>query len=73
MVLRGEKRRLTARCCCARANTASSTMTGTGNRPTEWCLLRLWNFAREPRAFELRPPLDAHVTLIATSFEARFH
>ena len=30
------------------------------NRPTEWCLLRLWNFAREPRAFELRPPLGAH-------------
>ena len=43
------------------------------NRPTDWCLLRLWNFARKPRAFELRPPLDAHVTLIATSFEARFH
>ena len=43
------------------------------NRPTEWCLLRLWNFIREPRAFELHPPLDAHVTLIATSFEARFH
>ena len=42
------------------------------DRPTEWCLLRLWNFARKPRAFELRPPLDAHVTLIATSFEARF-
>ena len=42
------------------------------NRPTEWCLLRLWNFAREPRAFELRPPLDAHVSLIATTFEARF-
>ena len=36
-----------------------------------WHLLRLWNFAREPKAFELRPPLDAHVTLIATSFEAR--
>ena len=43
------------------------------NRSTEWCLLRLWNFARDPRAFELSPPLDAHVTLIATSFEARFH
>ena len=42
------------------------------NRPTEWCLLRLWNFARKPRAFELRPPLHAHVTLIATSYEARF-
>ena len=43
------------------------------NRPTEWRLLRLWNFSREPRAFELRPPLDAHVTLIATSYEVRFH
>ncbi len=43
------------------------------DRPTEWCLLRLWDFAREPKAFELRPPLDAHVTLMATSFEARFH
>ncbi len=38
-----------------------------------WHLLRLWNFAREPKAFELRPPLNAHVTLIATSFEARFN
>ena len=37
-----------------------------------WHLLRLWNFAREPKAFELRPPLDAHATLIAASFEARF-
>ena len=42
------------------------------DRRTEWCLLRLWNFAREPRAFELHPPLHAHVTLIATSYEARF-
>ena len=41
-------------------------------RRTEWLLLRLWNFARNPRAFELHPPLDAHITLIATSFEARF-
>ena len=43
------------------------------HRPNEWCLVRLWNFARGPRAFELRPPLEAHVTLIATSYEARFH
>ncbi len=42
-------------------------------RPDEWCLLRLWNFAREPRAFELRPPLDAHVSLCPTIYEARFH
>ena len=38
-----------------------------------WCLLRLYNYSREPKAFELRPPLDAHVSLIATSFQASFH
>ncbi|WP_417478410.1 DUF3883 domain-containing protein [Maricaulis sp.] len=37
-----------------------------------WCLVRLWNFAREPKAFELRPPLDRHVTLAPTSFLASF-
>ena len=29
-------------------------------RRTERLLLRLWNFARKPRAFELHPPLNAH-------------
>lgn len=42
-------------------------------RREEWCLVRLWNFARTPKAFELRPPLDAHVSLTATSFQASFH
>jgi len=42
-------------------------------RRSEWRLFRLWNFAREPKAFELHPPLDAHVSLTATSFEASFH
>ena len=42
-------------------------------RRDQWRLLRLWNFAREPKAFELRPPLDAHVSLIATSFQAIFN
>ncbi|WP_292290208.1 DUF3883 domain-containing protein [Marivita sp.] len=42
-------------------------------RHEEWCLFRLWNFARTPKAFELRPPLDAHVSLTATSFQASFH
>ena len=42
------------------------------DRPAEWCLLRLWNFARKPRAFELDPPLDAHVNLCATSYQANF-
>lgn len=37
----------------------------------EWRLVRLWNFARVPRAFELRPPLQAHVSLMPTSFQAQ--
>lgn len=41
-------------------------------RQDEWRLLRLWNFVREPHAFELCPPLDRHVALLATSYEARF-
>ena len=42
-------------------------------RRVEWCLFRLWNFSREPKAFELRPPLDSHVSLTATSYRASFH
>jgi len=41
-------------------------------RRDEWRLVRLWNFSREPRAFELRPPLQAHVALMPTSFQASF-
>lgn len=32
-------------------------------RRSEWRLFRLWNVSREPKAFELHPPLDAHVSL----------
>jgi hypothetical protein len=42
------------------------------NRDT-WHLVRLWNFAREPRAFSIRPPLDAHLMLTPTSFLASLH
>ena len=42
-------------------------------RRAEWRLFRLWNFAREPKAFELHPPLDAHVSLTAMSFQASFY
>jgi hypothetical protein len=42
-------------------------------RREDWYLVRLFNFAREPRAFELRPPIDAHVALTPTSFQASFH
>ena len=38
----------------------------------DWLLVRLWNFARAPQAFELRPPLEAHVSLMATSYQANF-
>lgn len=44
-----------------------------GERSGEWRLLRLWDFSREPRAFELHPPLDAHVRLTALTFQASFH
>ena len=37
-----------------------------------WCLVRVWDFVRSPRAYELLPPLDDCVKLIATNFEARF-
>lgn len=39
--------------------------------PDEWRLVRLWDFSRRPRAYELSPPLDAHVSLMATSYLAR--
>jgi len=41
-------------------------------RPSEWCLFRLWNFSREAKAFEIRPPLEAHVSLTCTAFRADF-
>ncbi|UWQ61940.1 DUF3883 domain-containing protein [Leisingera caerulea] len=42
-------------------------------RRSEWCLFRLWNFSREPKAFELQPPLEPHVSLTPTTFQASFH
>jgi hypothetical protein len=41
-------------------------------RRHEWSLVRLFDFSREVQAFELRPPLEAHVSLFATQYEARF-
>lgn len=39
-------------------------------RRDDWHLVRVWNFARVPKAFALRPPLEAHIELTATSFLA---
>lgn len=41
-------------------------------RRDDWHLIRLWNFSRGPRAFEIRPPIDKHVELTPTSFLASF-
>jgi len=41
-------------------------------RRADWRLVRVYDFARAPRAFELCPPLSAHVALAATSFRADF-
>ena len=41
-------------------------------RSEVWHLLRLWNFAREPKAFALQPPLERHLSLSPTSYLASF-
>ena len=41
-------------------------------RRQEWSLVRLYDFSREARAFEIRPPLEAHVSLMATQYQASF-
>jgi Domain of unknown function (DUF3883) len=35
-----------------------------------WHLYRIWNLVRDPKAFSIRPPLQAHVALTPTSFLA---
>lgn len=39
-------------------------------RRDHWHLVRIWDFARTPKAFALRPPLEAYAELTATSFLA---
>jgi len=41
-------------------------------RRSEWCLFRLYHFSRAPKAFELHPPLEAHISLTPTTFQAGF-
>ena len=42
-------------------------------RRSEGRLFWLWDFSRVPQTFGLHPPLDAHLTQTATSFQASFH
>lgn len=41
-------------------------------RKADWHLLRLWDFARDPKAFSIRPPLERHLALTPTSYLASF-
>lgn len=41
-------------------------------RQHDWHLIRLWDFARAPKAFAIRPPLERHVALTPTNFIASF-
>lgn len=41
-------------------------------RRDDWHLLRLWNFARDPKAFAISPPLERHLSLTPTSYLASF-
>lgn len=38
-----------------------------------WQLIRLWNFAKEPKGFAIQPPLERYVELTPTSFLAALH
>lgn len=42
-------------------------------RSEDWYLVRLYDFARQPKAFILRPPLESHAELTATNFLANLH
>lgn len=41
-------------------------------RRDDWHLLRLLNFAREPKAFAIRPSMERHLSLTPTSYSAAF-
>ncbi|MFD1193803.1 DUF3883 domain-containing protein [Seohaeicola saemankumensis] len=51
---------------------SSNELATAQNNPSAWVLVRVWNFSREPRAFELRPPLEDHVQLVPTAYLASF-
>jgi hypothetical protein len=41
-------------------------------RPAEFRIFRLYDFAREPKAFLIKPPLEDHLVLEAASYRASF-
>ncbi|TMM44983.1 DUF3883 domain-containing protein [Qipengyuania marisflavi] len=49
---------------------SSNELAVADDRREHWHLVRLWDFARQPKAFSLRPPLNEHADLSPTSFLA---
>ena len=49
---------------------SANELTVADARREEWQLVRVWDFARRPSAFVLRPPIQSHVDLTPTSFLA---
>lgn len=42
-------------------------------RPDAYRIIRLYNFARQPRGFRMSPPWERHFTLSPTAYRASFH
>ena len=49
---------------------SANELTVADARREEWQLVRVWDVARQPSAFVLRPPIQSHVDLTPTSFLA---
>lgn len=41
-------------------------------RPESYRIMRIWDFARSPKAFEITPPLESHLILRPRSYRASF-
>lgn len=52
---------------------SSNEVNLSAERPDAFKLVRIYDFARSPRAFELTPPLDQFVSLRPNSFLASFN
>ena len=48
-------------------------LTVASENEANWRLLRVWDFSREPKGFELQVPLERHVSLTSTGFRANFN
>ncbi|MEC9344619.1 MAG: DUF3883 domain-containing protein [Pseudomonadota bacterium] len=70
----GEKRFLEVKSTAGHARTpffiSHNELEFSKEEPERYALIRLHDIARQPQGFELRPPLDSHVELLAQSWRA---